>query len=150
MRLLTSTCESTLLEQSLNFAHKACTEQREVAAIAMASDIAEMATVPEPVPRSPNIEPNNNDRLDAPCMHEVMLNSHTGLAVKYTFLFIQVYVLNLRTFRMLTAKSPSAVAFASSPHLRWKASSLASSSRHALAKERNNTSTSPALLAGRR
>ena len=74
VRLLTSTCESPLLEQSLNFAHKACTEQREVAAIAMASDIAEMATVPEPVPRSPNIEPNNNDRLDAPCMHEVMLS----------------------------------------------------------------------------
>ena len=71
VRLLTSTCESTLLEQSLNFAHKACTEQREVAAIAMASDIAEMATVPEPVPRSPNIEPNNN--LHTPWMHQVSL-----------------------------------------------------------------------------
>ena len=73
MRLLTSTCESTLLEQSLNFANKACTELREAAATAMASDIAEMATVPEPVPRSPNIEPNNNGGLDAPWMHEVSL-----------------------------------------------------------------------------
>ncbi len=72
MHPLTSTCESNFCwEQSLNFANKACTELREVAAIAMASDIAEMATVPEPVPRSPNIEPNNN--LHTPWMHQVSL-----------------------------------------------------------------------------